>query len=97
MTPFVDAEAESQLVSRLIPTPNLTTTDPSEVYPLSSLIPPEEAAAINVQELSNPKADSKERLASLPFRGSRWLEQRLRLALELPSPLKGRHLYGHSI
>lgn len=83
-------------MSRLIPTPNLITTDPSEVYPLSSLIPPEEAASINVLELSNAKADDKARLASLPFRSSRWLEQRLRLALELPSPAKGQHLYAHA-
>jgi DNA-directed RNA polymerase I subunit RPA49 len=70
----------------------MNTSDPSEVYPGSLLIPPEEAAVIDVKQLSSAKLDDKERLAMLPFRGSRWLEQRLRLALDLPSPAKGRHL-----
>lgn len=90
--PRADAEADTPLVSRLIPAPNITTSDPSEVYPISLLIPPEEAAAIDIKGLANAKADDKERLAILPFRGSRWLEQRLRLALDLPSPVKTRHL-----
>jgi hypothetical protein len=56
----------------------MNTSDPSEVYPGSLLIPPEEAAVIDVKQLSSAKLDDK--------------EQRLRLALDLPSPAKGRHL-----
>lgn len=88
-----EAGADASSVSRLIPPPNLATSDPSEVYPLSILIPAEEAAAIDWKQLSNVKFDQKERIALLPFRGSRWLEQKLRLASELPSSTKGHYLY----
>jgi DNA-directed RNA polymerase I subunit RPA49 len=71
----------------------MNTINPSEVYPISTLIPAEEAAAIDWKKLSNTKLDEKERIALLPFRGSRWLEQRLRLISELPASSKEHQLY----
>ncbi|KAI5448876.1 DNA-directed RNA polymerase I subunit rpa49 [Naganishia albida] len=78
--------------SAILPPPNTNTTDPSEVYPLSALIPAEEAAAIDWKKLSNTKLDAKERVALFPFRGSRWLEQKMRLASELPEPIKKQQM-----
>lgn len=62
------------------------------MYPLSALIPAEEAAAIDWKKLSNTKLDAKERVALFPFRGSRWLEQKMRLASELPEPIKKQQM-----
>ncbi|KAJ9092291.1 hypothetical protein QFC20_007419 [Naganishia adeliensis] len=50
--------------------------------------PAQEAAAIDWKKLSNVKLEEKERISLLPFRGSRWLEQKLRLASELPASTK---------
>lgn len=83
-----EAEVDASLVSRLIPPPNMFTSNPSDVYPPSVLIPAEEAAAIDWKTLTNVKLEEKERIALLPYRGSRWLEQKLRLASELPPSTK---------
>lgn len=75
----------------------MATSNPSEVYPLSVLIPAEEAAAIDWKKLSNVKLEEKERISLLPFRGSRWLEQKLRLASELPASTKEYQLYVNDL
>lgn len=69
--------------ARLIPPPNLTTTDPEEVYALNDLIPSEEYSAIDPTPIIKA-ADDRERMKLLPFGSSRWIEQKLRLALNMP-------------
>jgi DNA-directed RNA polymerase I subunit RPA49 len=71
------------MISQFIPPPNLDTTDVSEVYPISVIIPPEEFAAIDVKSFANAEND-RERMNLLPFRSSRWIEGKMRVALKMP-------------
>jgi hypothetical protein len=75
----------------------MLTSNPSEVYPPSVLIPSEEAAAIDWKKLTNVKIEEKERMALLPYRGSRWLEQKLRLASDLPPSTKEHQSYVNNL
>lgn len=66
--------------SDLIPTPNLTTTEPSEVYPRDSLIPSAEFSSIDVSNIMRAR-DDKGRSGSLPWRRSRWIEDKMRVTV----------------
>ncbi|KAL7422188.1 DNA-directed RNA polymerase I subunit rpa49 [Cryptotrichosporon argae] len=63
--------------SALIPIPNLATDQPFEVYPRTSLISDAEWSSIDVQPLVSA-ADDKARAAVLPYRRSRFVEDRIR-------------------
>lgn len=79
------ADALEQLANSVgrHPPPNLDTTDPEQVYALDKLIPTEEYASIDPDPIIKA-GDDRERMQLLPFSSSRWIEQRLRLALNLP-------------
>lgn len=79
--PSVDPSSES-LIPQNIPPPDMSTTDPNRVYPLEVLIPPEELSAIQVDALVKASTD-KERMDLLPFGSSRWIEAKLRHAVQL--------------
>lgn len=68
----------------VIPVPNLTTSNVAEVYPRDAIVPDHEWSSLNVTELVNA-ADDKERSACLPYRRSRWISNKLRVAVEGPS------------
>ncbi|KAJ9098535.1 hypothetical protein QFC19_006303 [Naganishia cerealis] len=80
-----DSASHCNAISPLIPLPNMSTSDPSKVYPLDVLIPLEEASAIDVKSLLDKTLSDRERMNMLPFRASRWIEQKMRMSLELPS------------
>ena len=69
------------------PPPNMDTTDPAEVYPLDKLIPTDEYNSIDPDPIIKAAGD-KERMGLLPFGSSRWIEQKLRLALNMPFAAK---------
>lgn len=82
-TLLVEELALSNLNSRILPTPNLTTTDPALVYPIESLISDEEFRAIKIDTITKAGSD-RDRMALLPHKGSRWIETKLRLAIQMP-------------
>lgn len=57
------------------------TSEPSEVYSRKSIIPDDEWALISTSDLLKAVGD-RERMALLPYRGSRWIEDKLRVAIE---------------
>ncbi|TFK72372.1 RNA polymerase I associated factor, A49-like protein [Pluteus cervinus] len=63
--------------TRLIPAFNATTSDPTEVYPISSVIPDVEWKAISVSAFDQAST-YEERKALLPFAYSRWCQSHLR-------------------
>lgn len=77
--------------SELIPTPNLETSQPDEVYPRESLIPSDEWSAISVSELLKA-TDDKERVALLPYRRSRWIEAKMRSIINGPPAVRKANL-----
>lgn len=77
--------------SELIPTPNLDTSQPDEVYPRESLIPSDEWSAISVSELLKA-TDDKERVAVLPYRRSRWIEAKMRSIINGPPAVRKANL-----
>ncbi len=91
--PAIAATTGAPIISRLIPTPDTTTTDPASVYPLDSLISPEAYAAIDVRPFTAKGLAEHDRAQLLPFPGSRWLEAKLRLAVALPSDERKRALW----
>nr|ODN81277.1 DNA-directed RNA polymerase I subunit RPA49 [Cryptococcus depauperatus CBS 7841] len=66
----------------MIPTPNLETSDVTEVYPRESIIPSEEWQALDVGRLLEA-GDDKERNSLLPWRRSSWLHYKLRNAINI--------------
>lgn len=68
----------------IVPTPNLVTKVPAEVYSRESIIPNNEWSSINVASIVKAK-DDKERAAFLPYRRSRWIEDKIRVAIEGPA------------
>lgn len=89
--PSVDADSEVA-IPRFIPPPNMETTDPSKVYPVvGTLIPVEEFNAITVDAIARAGTD-KERMELMPFRSSRWIEQKLRNAVTLSSHEKKKQM-----
>ncbi|KLT40443.1 RNA polymerase I associated factor, A49-like protein [Cutaneotrichosporon oleaginosum] len=85
------AADESPAPPEVIPVPNLTTTKVSEVYPRESIVPDNEWSALNVAEILKAK-DDKERVACLPFRHSRWIENKLRVVVEGPPTVRKQNL-----
>ncbi|RSH91177.1 DNA-directed RNA polymerase I subunit rpa49 [Saitozyma podzolica] len=77
--------------SELIPTPNLETSQPDEVYPRESLILSDEWSAISVSELLKA-TDDKERVALLPYRRSRWIEAKMRSIINGPPAVRKANL-----
>lgn len=79
-------EAASDTVAppEVIPVPNLTTSNVAEVYPCEAIVPDHEWSALNVADIVRAK-DDKERSACLPYRRSRWIESKLRVAVEGPT------------
>lgn len=71
----------------------MNTSDPGHVYSLDILIPQEEAAAIDVKPLLDKSVSDRDRMSMLPFSSSRWLEAKMRMALELPSKYQEKTLY----
>lgn len=88
----VEELARSALNSRLLPIPNLTTTDPAQVYPLDTLIPEEEFKAIETKAITKAGSD-RDRMALLPFGRSRWIESKMRLAIQMPFGAKTNTMY----
>ncbi|OCF31519.1 hypothetical protein I316_06922 [Kwoniella heveanensis BCC8398] len=80
--PDVKVEAEATEASELIPTPNLTTSDPTEVYPRDSLLTPAEWSSIDVSHLL-AEQDDKARTGLLPYRRSYWLSSKMRVIIHL--------------
>ncbi|WWD01572.1 hypothetical protein V866_008517 [Kwoniella sp. B9012] len=64
--------------SELIPTPDLTTSDPSEVYPRDSLISPSEWQSINVSQLVHAEDEDNRQKLLPPHKKSFWLQGRIR-------------------
>jgi DNA-directed RNA polymerase I subunit RPA49 len=69
--------------SDLIPVPNLTTSDPNEVYSRDAIIPPNEWSALDVSGILKAR-DDRGRAALLPWRRSRWIEDKMRGIVEGP-------------
>jgi len=70
--------------SDLIPAPNLTTSEVSEIYSRDTLIPPAEYSSIDVSNILHAR-DDKGRSASLPWRRSRWIEDKMRMIVQSAS------------
>lgn len=67
----------------VIPTPNLVTKIPAEVYSRQAIVPNTEWSSIDVAPLVKAK-DDRERSAFLPYRKSRWIEDKIRVAIDGP-------------
>ena len=67
-----------------IPVPNLTTTEVSEIYSRDSIIAPVEYLAIDVGGIMRAH-DDKGRSGLLPWRRSRWIEDKMRVTLQSAS------------
>jgi len=83
------------LPSENIPVPDMTTDDPSQVYPRVSLIPQAEWSAIDISHILKAK-DDKGRSGALPWRRSRWIEDKLRVTVEGPKDARKTNLYVSS-
>ncbi len=70
----------------------MQTDDPSQVYTRESLIPSVEWAAIDVSQIITAK-DDRGRSGALPWRRSRWIEDKLRVTVEGPKDVRKRNLY----
>lgn len=57
---------------------------PSEVYPRSAIVPDSEWSAISVTPFVNA-ADDASRRQLLPYTRSRWIENKLRFAVDGPA------------
>ncbi|KAL1411208.1 DNA-directed RNA polymerase I subunit rpa49 [Vanrija albida] len=77
--------------SELIPVPNLETSNPAEVYSREAIIPQAEWSAINVTPITQA-TDDRGRSAALPYRRSRWIEDKLRVAVNAPSSTRKNSL-----
>ncbi|CAE6462792.1 unnamed protein product [Rhizoctonia solani] len=75
--PTKDAVTEMSLSNRLIPTPVLTATTPSDAYPLANIVPPAEFDSISIQPFLTATTP-EDRRALLPYRHSIWINGRLR-------------------
>ncbi|GAB1523388.1 DNA-directed RNA polymerase I subunit rpa49 [Rhizoctonia solani] len=75
--PTKDAVTEMSLSSRLIPTPDLSASTPSDAYPLANVIPPAEFTSISIQPFL-AATTPEDRRALLPHRHSIWINGRLR-------------------
>lgn len=75
----------------VIPTPNLVTKVPGEVYPRQAIVPNNEWSSIDVGPLVKAK-DDRERSTFLPYRQSRWIEDKLRVAVEGPASARKERL-----
>jgi DNA-directed RNA polymerase I subunit RPA49 len=73
--------------SEFIPKPNLETKVVSEVYARSAIIPDSEWSAVDVHRIA-ATADDRARSDLLPFKKSRWIETKMRVAVEGPSNTK---------
>lgn len=69
--------------SESIPTPDLDTSNPLEVYTREALIPDDEYAAISVNALIREE-DDRSRKQLLPWSRGRWLESKLRSIISGP-------------
>jgi DNA-directed RNA polymerase I subunit RPA49 len=86
-----EAADDTPAPPEVIPVPNLTTTNIAEVYPREAIVPDNEWSALNVTEIVKAK-DDKERVACLPYRRSRWIENKLRVAVEGPASVRKQNL-----
>jgi DNA-directed RNA polymerase I subunit RPA49 len=59
----------------------MSASDPSEVYSRKTIIPDDEWALISTSEILKATGD-RERMALMPYRSSRWIEEKLRVAIE---------------
>ncbi|KAG8758880.1 DNA-directed RNA polymerase I subunit rpa49, partial [Ceratobasidium sp. 423] len=75
--PTKDAVTEMSLSNRLIPTPVLTATTPSDAYPLANIVPPAEFDSISIQPFLTATTP-EDRRALLPYQHSIWINSRLR-------------------
>ncbi|CAE6476355.1 unnamed protein product [Rhizoctonia solani] len=75
--PTKDAVTEMSLSNRLIPTPDLSATTPSDAYPLANIVPPAEFNSISIQPFLTASTP-EDRRALLPHRHSTWINGRLR-------------------
>ncbi|WRT66971.1 uncharacterized protein IL334_003936 [Kwoniella shivajii] len=81
--PELQADSGPVEASELIPTPNLTTSDSTEVYPRDSLISPSEWSSIDVSHLLRATEDD-ERRKLLPWKGkSYWINGKMRVIINL--------------
>ena len=67
--------------SDLIPSPNSTTYEVSEIYTRDILIPSEEFHSIDVSGILAAQ-DDRGRTSALPWRSSRWIEDKMREIVE---------------
>ena len=74
-------EVANVVISDLIPRPNLTTTEPSLVYPREALLSDAEWSAIDASGLLKAR-DDKSRAMLLPYRRSRYVENKMRQVVE---------------
>ncbi|BEJ15555.1 hypothetical protein CspHIS471_0501600 [Cutaneotrichosporon sp. HIS471] len=86
-----EAADETPAPPEVIPVPNLTTSVVADVYPRQAIVPDGEWSALNVTEIVKAK-DDKERVACLPYRRSRWIENKLRVAIEGPPSVRKQNL-----
>lgn len=75
-----EAKGEVTLPSELIPLPNMTTDEPSLVFPREALLSDAEWSSIDANGLIKAK-DDKERSGLLPWRRCRFVENKMRLAV----------------
>ena len=77
------------LPSELIPTPDTTISEPLLVYPRASIIPDAEFSSIDASSLLKAR-DDKSRAGLLPWRRSRFVEEKLRTAAQSSAPSAAR-------
>lgn len=86
-----EAADDTPAPPEVIPVPNLTTSNVDEVYPRAAIVPDHEWSALNVTDIVKAK-DDKERVACLPYRRSRWIENKLRVVVEGPASVRKQNL-----
>ena len=77
--------------NRLIPPFSVAATDPAEVYPLHDIIPEVEWKALVVSPFDSAETHG-DRLALLPHRMSKWVEDHLRAIIDSTSKAKKKNL-----
>jgi DNA-directed RNA polymerase I subunit RPA49 len=83
--------AEAERPSDLIPTPNVTTSDVTQIYPRESIIPSAEWSTIDVKPIAKAK-DERSRAALLPSRHSNWIFKKMGEVIRGPSETQKANL-----
>lgn len=85
----LEAHNKSEVIEapESIPTPNLTTSNPLDVYTREALIPDDEYASISVSAIIQAE-DDRSRAQLLPWSRGRWLDAKLKSIIAGPKEVR---------